>query len=249
MLPVYVCVWGEVRKLDPVDDSRNTFSDQSSTQTLTRSRSLRGCCYAQPFAAACRPPQLGPAARAGAGAVPHERVGRLRPLRPDVRRRRAPHPRPPRQETPGLRRPALPASLARPPRRAARTRSDSIAIGARNTTPPRAAASRAGARGRSAVASARPGSPGRCERAAPGATRCAHAAHELCAPQIAQTSKTPGFERPRGTPKRFRGGCGAAIGAPFGGGCSGGRQLPADPSASGSGRRVHFGGERPECDY
>ena len=114
----------------------------------------------------------------------------------------------------------------------------------RRSTPPRAAASRAGARGRSAVASARPGSPGRCERAAPGATRCAHAAHELCAPQIAQTSKTPAFKRPRGTPMRFRGGCGAAFGAPFGGGCSGGRQLPADPSASGSGRRAHFGGER-----
>ena len=119
----------------------------------------------------------------------------------------------------------------------------------RRSTPPRAAASRAGARGRSAVASARPGSPGRCERAAPGATRSRSRVPELCAPQIAQTSKTPAFKRPRGTPMRFRGGCGAAIGAPFGGGCSGGRQLPADPSASGSGRRVHFGGERPERDY
>ena len=119
----------------------------------------------------------------------------------------------------------------------------------RRSTPPRAAASSAGARGRSAVASARPGSPGRCERAAPGATRCAHAAHELCAPQIAQTSKTPAFKRPRGTPMRFRGGCSAAIGAPFGGGCSGGRQLPADPSASGSGRRARFGGERRGGDF
>ena len=104
-------------------------------------------------------------------------------------------------------------------------------------------------RGRSAVASARPGSPGRCERAAPGATRGAAPRPELCAPQIAQTSKTPGFERPRGTPKRFRGGCGAAIGAPFGGGCSGGRQLPADPSASGSGRRARFGGARRGGDF
>ena len=45
----------------------------------------------------------------------------------------------------------------------------------RRSTPPRAAASSAGFRGRSAVASARPGSPRRCERAAPGATRGTHA--------------------------------------------------------------------------
>ena len=119
----------------------------------------------------------------------------------------------------------------------------------RRSTPPRAAASRAGARGRSAVASARPGSPGRCERAAPGATRGAAPRPELCAPQIAQTSKTPAFKRPRGTPMRFRGGCSAEIGAPFGGGCSGGRQLLADPSASGFDRRAHFGGARRGGDY